>query len=82
MHSIIYRSSAKPYFDKPEIYLMLSNARSFNEENGITGCLLYHQNQFVQLLEGEQNNITSLYQKILDDGRHEQIETLDEMTIE
>lgn len=82
MHSIIYRSLAKPNFGKADIYQMLSASRSNNEELGITGCLLYHNNHFLQLLEGEQNQVTSLYQKILSDNRHSNIEIINEIKIE
>ena len=82
MYSIIYRSVAKPDFGKAEIYRMLSQSRSNNEEMGITGCLLYHKNQFLQLLEGEKDEVTSLYHKILSDSRHTDILTLKEATID
>ncbi len=82
MYSIIYRSVAAPTFGISEIYKMLSEARTFNGERGITGCLLYHKNQFVQLLEGEQKEVTSLYGKILDDTRHTKIQTLKEKVID
>jgi hypothetical protein len=49
---------------------MLSLARDYNAENDITGCLLFHNNHFTQLLEGEENKITALYNRIADDKRH------------
>lgn len=81
MYSIIYRSVAAPNFSKFDIYQMLSKARSFNNDNDITGCLLYHNNEFVQLLEGEKEKINSLFDNIKKDKRHEKIQTLDEMEI-
>lgn len=82
MYSIIYRSIADPDFSTIDIYQMLSKARDNNQENGVTGCLLYHQQQFVQLLEGEKNVITSLYEKILNDSRHKNIATIKEKQID
>ncbi|NKI32064.1 BLUF domain-containing protein [Croceivirga thetidis] len=82
MYSIIYRSLAKPEFGKSDIYQMLSAARTNNEDLGITGCLLYHNNQFLQLLEGDQNQVTKLYQKILNDSRHSHIVTINERILE
>lgn len=60
---------------------MLSHARENNLLKGITGCLLYHRNEFLQLLEGDKNEITELYETIMLDSRHTHIETLKEMTI-
>ncbi len=52
MFRLIYRSIAKESFNEPDIYKMLSDARDFNTEHHITGCLLYHDRKFLQLLEG------------------------------
>ena len=81
MYSLIYRSVAKDTFDKPLIYKMLSEARDFNAMHGITGCLLYHKGQFIQLLEGEEAQVTSLYDRIKNDQRHDYVELLEEEEI-
>ncbi len=81
MYSLIYRSVAKDSFNKPLIYKMLSEARDFNASHGITGCLLYHQGQFLQLLEGEEKEVISLYERIKQDHRHEKVELLEEEEI-
>lgn len=73
MHSLVYRSVADESFTIPQIYGMLSKAKDYNAEHGITGCLLYHNNQFLQLLEGEQDVVQSLFQKISADDRHQDI---------
>lgn len=41
-----------------------------NSKKNITGCLLYHDNVFLQLLEGENENIDNLYESIQKDKRH------------
>ena len=73
MHALVYRSVADSSFDIPEIYGMLSRAKEYNKEHGITGCLLYHNNQFLQLLEGEEDQVLNLFQKILLDKRHHDV---------
>ena len=73
MHSLVYRSAANESFTIPEIYGMLSNAKDYNAEHGITGCLLYHNSQFLQLLEGEEGEVLKLFQKITMDKRHHDI---------
>ena len=81
MYSLIYRSVAKDTFAKPLIYKMLSEARDFNADHGITGCLLYHKGQFVQLLEGEEEEVISLFERIKKDQRHYAVELLEEEEI-
>ena len=77
MHSLVYRSVADESFSIPEIYGMLSKAKDYNAEHGITGCLLYHNNQFLQLLEGEENQVLNLFQRISMDERHRDIQILE-----
>ena len=81
MYSLIYRSIAKDSFDKALIYKMLSEARDFNATHGITGCLLYHKGQFIQMLEGEEGEVISLYDRIKNDQRHDHVELLEEEEI-
>ena len=78
MHAIVYRSVADDSFDLPGIYSMLSRARDYNTSNGITGCLLYHNSKFLQLLEGEEEKIEGLFQKISSDSRHRQVEIIEQ----
>lgn len=81
MYSLIYRSVAKDSFDKPLIYKMLSDARDYNADHGITGCLLYHKGQFIQLLEGDEVEVISLFNRIKLDERHAAVELLEEEEI-
>ena len=76
MHSLNYRSVANDSFLLPEIYSMLSKAKDHNAEHGITGCLLYHNSHFLQLLEGEEKELDQLYGKIINDKRHHTVELI------
>lgn len=80
MYSLVYRSEASELFSLPEIYKMLSNARDYNAEHDITGCLLYHNAQFLQLLEGEEEEVRLLFEKIKSDSRHHHVITICEDT--
>ncbi len=77
MHSLVYRSFASESFSVPQIYGMLSKAKDYNIEHQITGCLLYHNNHFLQLLEGEEKEVLNLFQKISMDDRHHSIQMLE-----
>lgn len=76
LFELIYHSQAKPHITEDDHADILSVARSFNKENDITGCLLYHKGQFLQLLEGDFEKLNHLYGKIRKDKRHENVITL------
>ena len=76
MFALVYRSRAVPGFDRLQIQEMLLKARRFNESQGITGCLLYHDGEFLQYLEGNQVRVLQLYDKIKADPRHTDMELL------
>ena len=76
MHSLVYRSVAVENFELPDIYKMLSDARLFNSRHNITGCLLFHDNQFLQLLEGEEKEVERLFLRIKKDSRHHKLEII------
>lgn len=76
MFSLIYRSVADESFSNAEVYQMLSAARDFNAEHDITGCLLFHNRHFLQLLEGEKDKVHHLFSLIESDTRHKNIEII------
>jgi hypothetical protein len=73
MYSIIYRSLAEPSFNESKIQKMLLKAQKKNIKFDITGCLLYHNYKFVQLIEGKEISVLSLYANIIEDKRHKEI---------
>ncbi len=54
-----------------ELDEILRIARERNGKKNITGMLLYHEGSFIQVLEGVQNAVESLYETICLDKRHE-----------
>ncbi len=71
LYELIYRSDAKANISEGDIHDILEVAREFNAKNNITGCLLFNNNQFLQLLEGEFDTLMALYERIKKDPRHE-----------
>jgi hypothetical protein len=67
---------ATPGFGLDQIQEMLLKAKVFNHQQGITGCLLYHQGEFIQYLEGNQYRVLTLYDRIKVDTRHKNVELL------
>ena len=78
MYELIYLSTANPEINQSDIENILSTARKFNADNNLSGCLIFHNNHFLQLLEGDKEIVTSLYEKIIKDQRHTNIRLLHE----
>lgn len=76
MFNLIYRSLADPTTKQSDLEDILKLARKFNNDNQITGCLVYHKGLFVQYLEGEQNIVLQLYRRIENDLRHTDVKLL------
>ena len=70
MIELVYVSTAQPGMKDDDIKDILKTARKFNTANQISGCLLFHNNQFVQILEGEEGVVADLYSNIAKDDRH------------
>lgn len=73
---LLYRSHAVQPFSPGQLQALLTQSRTYNETHGITGLLCYHDSHFVQLLEGEAEQVHRLYAAIQQDARHEQVTTL------
>ncbi|WP_317897669.1 BLUF domain-containing protein [Aurantibacillus circumpalustris] len=78
MFELIYCSVAKPEITMEDISSILNTSRSFNKNNNITGCLLYHEGEFIQLLEGEKNSVQDLFSNIRRDKRHTHVRLVNE----
>lgn len=70
MHHIIYMSRATGPLTEDELAALLAAARSNNRRRDITGALVYSEGKFLQLLEGEEADLTALYRRLLRDERH------------
>lgn len=76
MIQAVYSSLATPNLEQTDIQGIMDTAKTFNTKNGITGCLLYHNDQFTQVLEGNEKIIEQLYLKIKKDKRHFNVKLL------
>jgi len=56
---------------------LLESARIFNQKNSITGILLYDNQQFGQIIEGEYVNVMRAWKRIQEDKRHHRVELLE-----
>ena len=65
-----YASAATEPFSPDALRDLLTKARTNNSALDVTGMLLYHEGSFIQILEGDQTTVESLYAKIAADPRH------------
>jgi hypothetical protein len=71
MYYIIYSSYATQPFDDERLKDLLIQSRDKNSSIGITGMLFYFDDKFIQLIEGEEQVVKELSDKIAKDNRHE-----------
>ncbi len=67
---IIYVSTAARHFGAGELKTLLDQSRLNNQRLDITGVLLYKGGRFYQELEGPNDAVDTLFQKIAQDPRH------------
>lgn len=78
MFQLIYCSIARPCLEDIDIRNILNISRAYNEAHDITGCLLYYNKEFIQILEGDRQLVKELYKKIAADGRHRSVVLMSE----
>jgi hypothetical protein len=76
MLQIIYASSATRPFSARDLSVLLAQARSRNHDQDVSGILLYHQEAFLQVLEGPSDAVGRLYEHICQDDRHTDVRLL------
>ncbi|HEX8021867.1 BLUF domain-containing protein [Mucilaginibacter sp.] len=73
MEYLVFVSTAKKLMSDDELLDLLQSARLKNTENNITGMLLYSDGTFMQVLEGEKEDLRRVYNFIQADLRHRNI---------
>lgn len=82
MYQLNYRSEAISELEAKDITDILNEAKARNAAKNITGCLIYHKNKFVQILEGNKADVLEIYENIKTDRRHHTITLLWENDVE
>lgn len=73
LYQIVYTSTAAENFGRPELVQLLKGSVERNARAGITGLLLYAGGRFMQVLEGEEEAVITLFAKISRDPRHHHV---------
>jgi len=76
MYYVIYLSAGINWFSEKELTDILEVSNINNKRNNITGLLLYSEGNFIQLLEGEEQNVKDTFARISKDQRHKGITTI------
>lgn len=80
-YQIVYYSTATQAFSEQDLIDLLNYANNYNKPLGISGCLVYSDGKFIQLLEGERDAVLKLFEKIKQDPRHSNVTVTVEMTV-
>ncbi|RXJ45788.1 BLUF domain-containing protein [Gelidibacter gilvus] len=82
MYQLTYRSIARPRLKFEDLEAILEEANATNSARNISGCLIYHNNSFVQILEGNKKDVRHVYRKIKADDRHQSVTLLWDTNVE
>jgi hypothetical protein len=82
---LIYRSENAMHVGGSRIYVhfhdIVATARRNNEHNAVCGFLMFDRHRFHQILEGPEDKVMALFERISADTRHRNIEVLARSTI-
>ena len=70
MFHLIYTSRENEEFAAPDLKRLLISARFRNNEVSVTGILIYHAGMFLQVLEGGEAAVRTIFSRIEKDVRH------------
>ncbi len=73
LSSLVYVSLATHPMSEEELGEILHVSRINNEQNDVTGMLLYRDQYFIQVLEGQEEKVQETYRKIQTDLRHQNL---------
>jgi len=76
MYRLIYKSRAKQRIDWDFVSELVDSSEGSNRDAGITGVLLATETHFLQVLEGEFDEVNELFVRIVRDPRHDKIQLI------
>ena len=76
LHAIAYASEARADLQTTDLDRLLADATAFNRVAGVTGVLMFDGARFLQYLEGPEDGIDSVFQRILNARSHGQLKVL------
>ncbi|MES2266603.1 MAG: BLUF domain-containing protein [Bacteroidota bacterium] len=81
MKNIVYLSTAVKLLNDDQLIDILTTARKNNADRDVSGVLLYSEGTFIQVLEGDDTHVDTIFAKIETDRRHKNLITLIDSSI-
>jgi len=82
LHVVCYISNSIYLWSPKELDRFFKYVQQENDRKNISGILLYNDGTFVQVLEGEANEINALFTSIMRDRRHNHLTIMMDRSIE
>ena len=76
MYQLTYSSISSDGLRLEDLNNILEEAKAKNASMNISGCLIHHNETFVQILEGNKQHVLEIFEKIKNDSRHHTIKLL------
>jgi hypothetical protein len=76
IYQVLYYSRATQQPTESQLQELLEELHRYNAHYQITGLLLYGNGYYVHMLEGAEQDVQTLYAKIQQDARHQQVVTV------
>ncbi len=73
---LTYHSVAKPGLTADDLSAIMESSSRNNKELRLTGCLIYHNKFFLQILEGKEEVVMEMFERIKLDDRNHQVTLL------
>jgi hypothetical protein len=78
VYHVLYHSRTTLGLILADVEALVDWSRHYNAQHQLTGLLLYSDERFVQVVEGEETAVRALFARIQQDARHTQVVTLSE----
>jgi len=79
---LVYVSNSNEFREEKELHELLRVSRQNNAKKGVTGMLLFHDGLFMQILEGDPEVVTAVYEKISQDPRHRSCRVMADLEVD
>jgi len=76
LYEILYSSVSSRHLSREELQELSEQAQKNNRNIGVTGCLVYHSREFIQLLEGDATAVKQMFETIASDNRHSNLQVI------
>ena len=73
LHHLVYQSSATVPLGETELERILTRSRAWNTAHDLTGVLIYSNGNIMQVLEGPEDEVRYIFDRISQDRRHREV---------